>query len=198
MIFLRPCSSLYSHTPHPSLFIQCFVSSSCRCYCHINIIYHSVISTYTQDDYRGPQLREHVSPPWGSPARGTFSKKCTRVVSSWCLHLCWEVSTVPMSMFLLEFCYLWYYSLSTKVSIEQMAEDLETIFSQFGPCYAKIKQGKKKDLPGAFVQFEVSISVAFSGLRILDSVLTYMLSSAWRMQMQPYNAKSASFFTIVR
>lgn len=49
-------------------------------------------------------------------------------------------------------------SLSTKVPLEQLARDLKTLFERFGPCYPKIKQGKKKDLPGAFVQFEVSLS----------------------------------------
>lgn len=48
------------------------------------------------------------------------------------------------------------YSLSTKVAVEQLGDDLEKLFGKFGTCYAKIKQGKKKDLPGAFVQFEVS------------------------------------------
>lgn len=32
------------------------------------------------------------------------------------------------------------------------------MFTQFGPCHVKIKQDKKKGLPGAFVQFEVSRS----------------------------------------
>lgn len=72
-----------------------------------------------------------------------------------CLHFCWEVSI--HSHPLLEFSYSERYSLSTKVPLEQLAGDLEALFSRFGPCYVKIKQGKKKDLPGAFVQFEVSL-----------------------------------------
>ncbi|GLI77145.1 hypothetical protein PoHVEF18_005430 [Penicillium ochrochloron] len=45
-------------------------------------------------------------------------------------------------------------NLSTKVPTETMAEDLKSVFTQFGACHVKIKQDKKKGLPGAFVQFE--------------------------------------------
>ncbi|KAJ5118611.1 hypothetical protein N7526_010248 [Penicillium atrosanguineum] len=45
-------------------------------------------------------------------------------------------------------------NLSTKVPAEQLAEDLKRVFLQFGPCHVKIKQDKKRNLPGAFVQFE--------------------------------------------
>ncbi|KAJ5548729.1 hypothetical protein N7513_005963 [Penicillium frequentans] len=37
---------------------------------------------------------------------------------------------------------------------EEMTEDLKTAFAVYGPCHVKIKQDKKKGLPGAFVQFE--------------------------------------------
>lgn len=50
-----------------------------------------------------------------------------------------------------------YHSLSTKVPTETLAEDLKSEFTQFGACHVKIKQDKKKGLPGAFVQFEVSV-----------------------------------------
>lgn len=54
-------------------------------------------------------------------------------------------------------------SLSTKVPTETLAEDLKSVFAQFGACHVKIKQDKKKGLPGAFVQFEVSFQTdAFS------------------------------------
>lgn len=46
-------------------------------------------------------------------------------------------------------------SLSTKVCLDELAQDLKKVFTQFGPCHVKIKQDKKKGLPGAFVQFEV-------------------------------------------
>lgn len=46
-------------------------------------------------------------------------------------------------------------SLSTKVDTDKLAKDLETHFSKYGRCHVKIKQDKKKCLPGAFVQFEV-------------------------------------------
>lgn len=42
-----------------------------------------------------------------------------------------------------------------------MTEDLKTAFTVYGPCHVKIKQDKKKGLPGAFVQFEVSQTIAF-------------------------------------
>ncbi|CEJ56903.1 hypothetical protein PMG11_05615 [Penicillium brasilianum] len=45
-------------------------------------------------------------------------------------------------------------NLSTKVPTETLAEDLKSEFTQFGACHVKIKQDKKKGLPGAFVQFE--------------------------------------------
>ncbi|KAJ5152954.1 uncharacterized protein N7482_009432 [Penicillium canariense] len=45
-------------------------------------------------------------------------------------------------------------NLSTKVPTEKLAEDLKSVFTQFGSCHVKIKQDKKKGLPGAFVQFE--------------------------------------------
>ncbi|KAJ5639771.1 uncharacterized protein N7484_007633 [Penicillium longicatenatum] len=45
-------------------------------------------------------------------------------------------------------------NLSTKVAAEEMTEDLKTAFAVYGPCHVKIKQDKKKGLPGAFVQFE--------------------------------------------
>ncbi|KAJ5198319.1 uncharacterized protein N7498_007436 [Penicillium cinerascens] len=45
-------------------------------------------------------------------------------------------------------------ALSTKIPTEQLAEDLKEVFARFGPCHVKIKQDKKKNLPGAFVQFE--------------------------------------------
>ncbi|KAJ5668014.1 uncharacterized protein N7477_006584 [Penicillium maclennaniae] len=45
-------------------------------------------------------------------------------------------------------------NLSTKVPADQLAEDLKRVFSHFGPCHVKIKQDKKRNLPGAFVQFE--------------------------------------------
>lgn len=48
------------------------------------------------------------------------------------------------------------HSLSTKVPTETLADDLKSVFTQFGACHVKIKQDKKKGLPGAFVQFEVS------------------------------------------
>ncbi|KAJ5798131.1 uncharacterized protein N7503_007427 [Penicillium pulvis] len=40
------------------------------------------------------------------------------------------------------------------VAAEEMTEDLKTAFTVYGPCHVKIKQDKKKGLPGAFVQFE--------------------------------------------
>lgn len=51
-------------------------------------------------------------------------------------------------------------SLSTKVPTETLAEDLKSVFTGFGACHVKIKQDKKKGLPGAFVQFEVSFHPA--------------------------------------
>ncbi|KAJ5930668.1 hypothetical protein N7466_006161 [Penicillium verhagenii] len=45
-------------------------------------------------------------------------------------------------------------NLSTKVAAEAMTEDLKNAFTVYGPCHVKIKQDKKKGLPGAFVQFE--------------------------------------------
>ncbi|KAJ5377754.1 uncharacterized protein N7496_005163 [Penicillium cataractarum] len=45
-------------------------------------------------------------------------------------------------------------NLSTKVPTETLAEDLKSVFTQYGACHVKIKQDKKKGLPGAFVQFE--------------------------------------------
>ncbi|KAJ5884974.1 hypothetical protein N7495_009484 [Penicillium taxi] len=45
-------------------------------------------------------------------------------------------------------------NLSTKISIDKLAEDLKSTFEKFGACHVKIKQDKKKGLPGAFVQFE--------------------------------------------
>jgi hypothetical protein len=57
-------------------------------------------------------------------------------------------------------CYTYdYCSLTTKVPTETLAEDLKSIFTQFGACHVKIKQDKKKGLLGAFVQFEVSFHV---------------------------------------
>jgi hypothetical protein len=53
------------------------------------------------------------------------------------------------------------FSLSTKVAAEEMTEDLKTAFAVYGPCHVKIKQDKKKGLPGAFVQFEVSQLIVF-------------------------------------
>lgn len=47
-------------------------------------------------------------------------------------------------------------SLSTQVPIGELVGDLRAEFSAFGQCYVKIKQNKKKNLPGAFVQFEVN------------------------------------------
>jgi hypothetical protein len=59
-------------------------------------------------------------------------------------------------------------SLSTKVPTETLAEDLKSVFTRFGACHVKIKQDKKKGLPGAFVQFEVSFhSEAFSFVPVL-------------------------------
>lgn len=40
-----------------------------------------------------------------------------------------------------------------------MTEDLKIAFTVYGPCHVKIKQDKKKGLPGAFVQFEVSQTI---------------------------------------
>ncbi|KAJ5288563.1 hypothetical protein N7478_001593 [Penicillium angulare] len=45
-------------------------------------------------------------------------------------------------------------NLSTKVGADDLAEDLKKVFTEFGSCHVKIKQDKKKGLPGAFVQFE--------------------------------------------
>ncbi|KAJ5632939.1 hypothetical protein N7490_009278 [Penicillium lividum] len=45
-------------------------------------------------------------------------------------------------------------NLSTKVAAEEMTESLKKAFTVYGPCHVKIKQDKKKGLPGAFVQFE--------------------------------------------
>ncbi|KAJ5738337.1 hypothetical protein N7493_001492 [Penicillium malachiteum] len=45
-------------------------------------------------------------------------------------------------------------NLSTKVCTDVLAGDLKNLFTDFGPCHVKIKQDKKKGLPGAFVQFE--------------------------------------------
>ncbi|KAI9927996.1 hypothetical protein ASPWEDRAFT_29385 [Aspergillus wentii DTO 134E9] len=45
-------------------------------------------------------------------------------------------------------------NLSIKVSLDTLTEDLGDKFSCFGRCHVKIKQDKKKGLPGAFVQFE--------------------------------------------
>ncbi|KAJ5886435.1 uncharacterized protein N7473_009109 [Penicillium subrubescens] len=45
-------------------------------------------------------------------------------------------------------------NLSTKVPTETLAEDLKSVFTRFGACHVKIKQDKKKGLPGAFIQFE--------------------------------------------
>ncbi|KAJ5613562.1 hypothetical protein N7528_007216 [Penicillium herquei] len=45
-------------------------------------------------------------------------------------------------------------NLSTKVGTDELAADLKKLFTDFGPCHVKIKQDKKKGLPGAFVQFE--------------------------------------------
>ncbi|KAJ5460153.1 uncharacterized protein N7458_001705 [Penicillium daleae] len=45
-------------------------------------------------------------------------------------------------------------NLSTKVPTETLTEDLKSVFTSFGACHVKIKQDKKKGLPGAFVQFE--------------------------------------------
>lgn len=51
-------------------------------------------------------------------------------------------------------------SLNTNIPNEQLERDLKTLFSSLGPCYPKIKQDKKKGLPGAFVQFEVSCDIS--------------------------------------
>ncbi|KAF7717267.1 Uncharacterized protein PECH_007545 [Penicillium ucsense] len=45
-------------------------------------------------------------------------------------------------------------NLSTRVSPDALVEELEFLFSEFGPCHVKIKQDRKKGLPGAFVQYE--------------------------------------------
>ncbi|KAI2786641.1 hypothetical protein POX_g09029 [Penicillium oxalicum] len=45
-------------------------------------------------------------------------------------------------------------NLSTKVSPDILANDLKSVFTEFGSCHVKIKQDRKKGLPGAFVQFE--------------------------------------------
>ncbi|KAJ5819782.1 hypothetical protein N7474_005373 [Penicillium riverlandense] len=45
-------------------------------------------------------------------------------------------------------------NLSTKLSAEEQSDYLSRAFWKIGPCYVKIKQDKKKGLPGAFVQFE--------------------------------------------
>ncbi|KAJ5624608.1 hypothetical protein N7510_000917 [Penicillium lagena] len=45
-------------------------------------------------------------------------------------------------------------NLSTKLSAEEQSDYLSRAFMKIGPCYVKIKQDRKKGLPGAFVQFE--------------------------------------------
>ncbi|KAJ6117584.1 hypothetical protein N7512_007309 [Penicillium capsulatum] len=45
-------------------------------------------------------------------------------------------------------------NLNTSIPPEQLEKDLKTCFSFLGPCHPKIKQDKKKGLPGAFIQFE--------------------------------------------
>ncbi|KAJ6115052.1 hypothetical protein N7486_000830 [Penicillium sp. IBT 16267x] len=52
-------------------------------------------------------------------------------------------------------------NLSTKIAAEELTEDLKTAFTVYGPCHVKIKQDKKKGLPGAFVQFEASQLIMF-------------------------------------
>lgn len=47
-------------------------------------------------------------------------------------------------------------SISTQTPIGELVGDLRAAFSAFGQCYVKIKRNSKKNLPGAFVQFEVS------------------------------------------
>jgi hypothetical protein len=37
-----------------------------------------------------------------------------------------------------------------------MEEDLVKTFSEFGQCWVKVKEGRQKALPGAFVVFDVS------------------------------------------
>ncbi|KAJ6032297.1 hypothetical protein N7540_003029 [Penicillium herquei] len=66
-------------------------------------------------------------------------------------------------------------NLSTKVCTDDLAEDLKKVFTEFGPCHVKIKQDKKKGLPGAFVQFE-KVEDASAALVNTDRV---MLHDRW-------------------
>jgi hypothetical protein len=46
-------------------------------------------------------------------------------------------------------------SLSIRVPTEKVVKDLVELFSVYGKCYAKVKQDGRRNLPVAFLQFEV-------------------------------------------
>ncbi|KAJ5999124.1 hypothetical protein N7451_006934 [Penicillium sp. IBT 35674x] len=89
---------------------------------------------------RGDRLQEE---PSAKNAQGLFSPDACIFVGKQ-VHLFFSKRIMLMGLF----------SLSTKVAAEEMTEDLKTAFTVYGPCHVKIKQDKKKGLPGAFVQFE--------------------------------------------
>lgn len=87
-----------------------FIHSILRCHCHTKhsytwsstLFYTSThipsLSLFSWDTYFYndrpaccSQFRAQV-PSWGSPARGAFGQKCTRLVPSRSLHFCWQVS----------------------------------------------------------------------------------------------------------
>lgn len=73
-------------------------------------------------------------------------------------------------------------SLSTKVPLDKLSQDVQALFSTNGPCHVKIKQDRFKGLPGAFVQFEVSAILLFPFSSVARSFRADVLSTLQRVQ----------------
>jgi hypothetical protein len=71
------------------------------------------------------------------------------------VRLCGEVSIDPFILILQILTNP--SSLSIKIPLEQLEEDLTALISPFGRCHVKVKMASnEKTLPVGFVQFEVS------------------------------------------
>lgn len=116
---------------------------------------------------RGDRLQEE---PSAKNAQGLFPPEACIFVGKYVIRLSGSRPSTGLSAN--EYC-----SLSTKVPTETLAEDLKSVFTRFGACHVKIKQDKKKGLPGAFVQFEVSFHLVSCGTMYLPISGDFRLTS---------------------
>lgn len=50
-------------------------------------------------------------------------------------------------------------SLPNKIPSERLVKELKDLFHPIGECYVKTNRDRVRDLPAAFVQFEVSFGI---------------------------------------